>query len=214
MGYESQCAFRVDGESGAGKALLESQALIVRATPRLSIPLASVTTATAQDGWLRVAFDGRIAELQLGSEAARWAKRITNPPSRLTKLGVKAGQRVLIAGPVDEAFVDELEAAGAVVVKRASATPVDLVFYAVDRPAGLDRLASLAASLTPNGALWTLRTKGQRVVTEAETMAAGKRAGLVDVKVVSFSETITAEKFVIPVARRPAVGARAAGRSR
>ena len=32
-------------------------------------------------------------------------------------------------------------------------------------------------------------------------MAAGKRAGLVDVKVVSFSETLTAEKFVIPVAR-------------
>ncbi len=35
-------------------------------------------------------------------------------------------------------------------------------------------------------------------------MAAGKRAGLVDVKVVSFSETVTAEKFVIPMARRAA----------
>ncbi len=34
-------------------------------------------------------------------------------------------------------------------------------------------------------------------------MAAGKRAGLVDVKVVSFSDTLTAEKFVIPVAKRP-----------
>ena len=30
-------------------------------------------------------------------------------------------------------------------------------------------------------------------------MSAGKRAGLVDVKVVSFSDTHTAEKFVIPV---------------
>jgi len=34
-------------------------------------------------------------------------------------------------------------------------------------------------------------------------MAAGKHAGLVDVKVVSFSDTHTAEKFVIPVAKRP-----------
>lgn len=35
-------------------------------------------------------------------------------------------------------------------------------------------------------------------------MAAGKAAGLVDVKVVSFSATHTAETFVIPVsARRP-----------
>jgi hypothetical protein len=214
MGYESQCAFRVDGASGAGKALLESHALIVRGTPRVSIPLASVRTATAQDGWLTVAFDGRVAEFELGADAARWARRITSPPSRLTKLGIKAGQRVLIAGPVDEAFVAQLEAAGALVVKRASATPVDLVFYAVDRRAGLERLATLATSLTSTGALWTLRTKGQRVVTEAEIMAAGKRAGLVDVKVVSFSETVTAEKFVIPLARRPAVGERAAGRSR
>ena len=37
-------------------------------------------------------------------------------------------------------------------------------------------------------------------------MAAGKAAGLVDVKVVKFSETHTAEKFVIPVARRKSPG--------
>jgi hypothetical protein len=48
-----------------------------------------------------------------------------------------------------------------------------------------------------------VRPKGSKAITEAETMAAGKRAGLVDVKVVSFSETHTAEKFVIPVAARP-----------
>ncbi len=33
-------------------------------------------------------------------------------------------------------------------------------------------------------------------------MDAGKAAGLVDVKVVSFSPTHTAEKFVIPIAKR------------
>jgi hypothetical protein len=33
-------------------------------------------------------------------------------------------------------------------------------------------------------------------------MEAGHAAGLVDVKVVAFSETHTAEKFVIPVAKR------------
>ena len=35
-------------------------------------------------------------------------------------------------------------------------------------------------------------------------MRAGQDAGLVDVKVVSFSEVLTAEKFVIPVAKRAA----------
>ncbi len=110
MGYDSQCAYRLDGEPGAGKALLEQHALIVRGTARLIIPLASVTAATAA---------GRLADgprstaasrsSNCGTEAARWATRITNPPSRLSKLGIKAGQRILIAGPVEEAFVGEIE---------------------------------------------------------------------------------------------------------
>ena len=39
-------------------------------------------------------------------------------------------------------------------------------------------------------------------MSEAAVMAAGKAAGLVDTKVVAFSETHTAERLVIPVARR------------
>ena len=47
-----------------------------------------------------------------------------------------------------------------------------------------------------------IRPKGVKTITEADTMAAGKAAGLVDVKVVKFSETHTAEKFVIRVSER------------
>ena len=61
---------------------------------------------------------------------------------------------------------------------------------------------ALSKQIEPDGAVWVVRPKGSPDITEAETMAAGKRAGLVDVKVVSFSETHTAEKFVIPVAKR------------
>ena len=53
-------------------------------------------------------------------------------------------------------------------------------------------------ALKQNGALWIIRPKGSHAITESEVMEAGKRAGLVDVKVVSFSLTHTAEKFVIP----------------
>ena len=51
--------------------------------------------------------------------------------------------------------------------------------------------------------LWTLRPKGSPDLKESEMMQAGQDAGLVDVKVVSFSEALTAEKFVIPLAKRP-----------
>ncbi len=50
--------------------------------------------------------------------------------------------------------------------------------------------------------MWILRPKGRKEITEGDTMSAGKRAGLVDVKVVSFSDEYSAEKFVIPVAKR------------
>jgi hypothetical protein len=43
-------------------------------------------------------------------------------------------------------------------------------------------------------------------------MAAAKRAGLVDVKVVSYSSSHSAEKYVIPVANRPKTPAKAGAR--
>jgi hypothetical protein len=203
MGYDAQCDVRFGGQTVRARALLEQTALVVRGGLRLSIPLEAITRATADDGWLRLDFEGGGAELSLGDAAAKWAKRITSPPSRLDKLGVKAGMRILALGALEVRFVEQLGAAGATVLRRQAGAPFDLVFYAVERPESLERLAALAAAIVPSGAIWTLRAKGRSAVTEAETMAAGKRAGLVDVKVVSFSDTLTAEKFVIPVARRP-----------
>ena len=60
----------------------------------------------------------------------------------------------------------------------------------------------LKAALQPAGSLWVIRPKGRPEIPERAVMAAGKAAGLVDVKVVSFSPTHTAEKFVIPLKDR------------
>lgn len=211
MGYDAQCDVRFDGQTVSTKAVLEQKDLVLRGPLRLSIPLARISEATASDGWLRVRFDGRLAEISLGPAAQKWAQRITNPPSRLAKLGVKEGVRILLLGAVEEAFVEELRAAGATTLRRMGrVTPAfDVIFLAVERRESLERLGALASKIVPSGAIWTLRPKGQPAVTEADTMAAGKRAGLVDVKVVSFSDTLTAEKFVIPVAKRPRASAAA-----
>lgn len=218
MGYDAECDVRLDGQTVSAKAVLEHKDLVLRGPLRLSIPLARISEATASDGWLRVRFDGRLAEISLGPAAQKWAQRITNPPSRLAKLGVKEGVRILLAGAVEEAFVEELRAAGATALRRMGrGTPAfDVIFLAVERRESLEQLEALASKIVPSGAIWTLRAKGQRAVTEADTMAAGKRAGLVDVKVVSFSDTLTAEKFVIPVAKRPratAAARRSTGRA-
>ena len=172
---------------------------------RLAVPLASITSAAARDGILHVTFGASSAEFQIGSAAEKWAARITNPPSRLDKLGLKPGMTVAAMGITDDLFLREATRRVGKVTRKvpAASRPVDVLFYGVERRDGLGRLSALAPLIKPDGALWIVRPKGRKEITEAETMSAGKRAGLVDVKVVSFSDTHTAEKFVIPLAKRP-----------
>src|SRR5581483_10551440 len=102
----------------------------------------------------------------------------------------------------DEAFLKELERAVAMVSIGRVLKNSDAIFVGATRISQLSRLESLKASLKPAGAVWIVRPKGRPEISEAAVMAAGKAAGLVDVKVVRFSDTHTAEKFVIPVAAR------------
>jgi hypothetical protein len=122
--------------------------------------------------------------------------------SRLEKLGVKPDWRVSAIGIDDDSFLKELEGAVDFVSIGRAVKDSDAIFYGVTKEAQLPRMETLKRSLKPNGALWTIRPKGRPEISEASVMAAGKLAGLVDVKVVSFSATHTAEKFVIPVKNR------------
>jgi len=201
MGYDAGCTLRLDGRRITGKALLEQHELIVRGAERVVIPIKEVTSATAKDGTLTIRFGRKTAVLDLGPVADRWATRIMNPPSRLDKLGAKAGMSALIAGTRHADLVEELNTRGVKVTARAGGS-VDLIFYGAESRDALARLKDLRRTLKPDGALWVIRPKGSKAVSEAEVMSAGKHAGLVDVKVASFSDTHTAEKFVIPRAAR------------
>jgi len=139
---------------------------------------------------------------KLGAAAPKWAEKILHPPSHLAKLGVKPDWRVAVLGIRDEDFLAELEPAAALVSIGRTVKQCDAIFFGATAASHLDRLKPLKKSLKANGALWVVRPKGRAEITEAAVMAAGKAAGLVDVKVVSFSPTHTAEKFVIPVKDR------------
>jgi hypothetical protein len=203
VGYDATCTLHLDGHATRGKAVLEQHELVFRGATRLAIPLKQITSATSRSGSLTVRFGDRTALFDLGQAAATWAERITNPPSRLDKLGIKPGKTLVVVSLPEDHFLAEVIERGAIVLKRAPAGGADLVFYgAAGRPA-LARLPGLASKIKPDGAIWIIRPKGQQAITESDVMAAGRVAGLVDVKVVSFSDTQTAEKFVIPVAKRP-----------
>lgn len=204
MGQEAQCTLRFGRTKAKGKALLETEALIFRGGEvRLSVPYRQITAVAARAGALHVSFPEGTAVFEIGAVAEKWADRILHPPSRIDKLGVKSGHRVALLGLDDPAFARELEARGATVATRIPGG-ADLIFLAAARRDTLAKLRLLPKRLKADGAIWVVRPRGSAAITERDVMQAGKAAGLVDVKVVRFSDTHTAEKFVIPLARRSA----------
>jgi hypothetical protein len=136
----------------------------------------------------------------MSDEARR--EEFVSTRSRIEKLGVQAGTQVLVLGVEGDCqFMDELRERGAR-VRTGGHKPMDMIFAVFRHRHDLRRLRSLVPRLKADGVLWTLRPKGSEALKEAEMRQAGLDAGLVDVKVVSFSDVLTAEKFVIPVARR------------
>jgi len=124
------------------------------------------------------------------------------PSPLLDKLGVKPGVRVALVSVSDADFRGQLAERTADVSTRAR-KDCDLIFFGAGNLKALDRLATLRRSIKPAGAIWVVRVKGDAaVIKETDIITAAKRQGLVDIKVVSFSETHSALKLVIPVAMR------------
>ena len=203
MGAEATVTARFKGEAASGKARLETEVLYFRGGDlKLTIPFRQMSKVTARAGALSVTFPGGTASFELGPAAPKWADKILHPPSRLQKIGVKPGWRACAIGVDDAVFLKELGAAVAQLSIGRAVKDCDAIFFGVTKEFELARFAKLKASLKPNGALWIIRPKGRPEISERASMAAGKAAGLVDVKVVGFSATHTAEKYVIPLANR------------
>ncbi|HXA30451.1 MAG TPA: hypothetical protein VN193_17085 [Candidatus Angelobacter sp.] len=120
--------------------------------------------------------------------------------SRVDKLGVKPGMRVHVSGAgerLDE-LLPELAERDAAHVDR----DADIVFLRVDSCAELDGALAAWAKVTERGALWIVYPRGVAAVTQDDVLAAGRALGLLDVKVIRFSDTHTALRFVAPRACR------------
>jgi len=141
-------------------------------------------------------------QFELGPQAESWAQKILHPKSLMDKLGIKSGAIVSVCGIRGANFRQQLDARTANVAEAKPRKDSDFIFFAAEAATDLKRLKELTRFLKKTGALWVVYPKGQARITQADVMAAAKKAGLVDVKVVSFSPTHTAPKLVIPLARR------------
>ncbi len=204
MGAEKACKLRVGRSTSSGMALLETDYLLFRGGTRLMIPFSEIRGVDARGGVLHLALAKGVVALELGALAARWAEKIARPKGIVEKLGVGATAKVGLVGAFDAAFVRDLEATGARVTAGAKGKGHDHILLAAEATADLAKVAPLAARLTPAGGVWVVYPKGRKDIREADVLAAGRAADLKDVKVARFSETHTALRFVVPVARRGA----------
>lgn len=197
MGQEAKCEVRFAGKKSEGKALLETDDLIFRGDFRLSIPLKSIRSLEAVDGVLRVTSPEGTALFTLGAQADKWAHKIRNPRTLADKLDVKPGMRVSLIG-----VANPVEGRTSDITEGKAAKDSDLIFFGAEADKDLAKLRTLQKSIKPNGAIWVVHPKGKKEITEIAVLNAGRQAGLVDTKIARFSDTHTAHKFVIPLAKR------------
>jgi hypothetical protein len=202
---EAQCRAHWGGQQSEGRARLESGELVFRGEFRAAVRLKEVQSAAARDGRLLLRSPAGTLILELGPAAEKWARKINNPRSLIDKLGVKPEHRVMVEGVDDKEFRKQLRERGARVVKKAGTKEeerADILFLGIGTRDELKQLARAEKTIKRNGAVWLVRPKGTKEINDLDVMAAAKAAGLVDVKVASFSATHTAEKLVVPLNRR------------
>ena len=202
MGNEASCKVRFGKQESQGKALLETSEILFRGDFRLKIPFSTIQSVKAVDGELRLQTAEGLAVFQLGATAEKWRDKILHPRSRIEKLGVKPGAKVSLLSDFDREFLDELGKLTKSVNTGKASSDSEWIFFAVDSKGDLGSLSQISKSMQGATALWIVYPKGQKHITENDVLAAGRRSGLKDVKVVGFSPTHTALKFVTPLARR------------
>jgi len=202
VGNEASCTVRFGKQQSEGKALLETSEILFRGDFRLKIPFSTIKSAKAVEGELRLQTADGLAVFDLGAAAEKWCEKILHPKSRIEKLGVKPDAKVSLIGDFDPEFLDELGKLTKSVSKSKVAADSEWIFFAVDSKKDLSAVSKTSKSMEGAAALWIVYPKGQKHITENDVLAAGRKAGLKDVKVVGFSSTHTALKFVIPLSRR------------
>ena len=202
MGNELKCNVRFGKQESPGRALLESNEILFRGGFRLRIPFSTIKSAKAVDGELRLQTENGIIVFEFGNAAEKWREKILHPKSRIEKLGVKPGAKVSLLGSFDSEFLGELDALTKSIAKDKITSGCDCIFLSADSKEDFAPLPKTSKSMQGAAALWIVYPKGQKHITENDVLAAGRRVGLKDIRVVGFSITHTALKFVIPISRR------------
>ena len=199
MGLETVCRVKLNSEISEGKAHCGDGELEFRGEFKIRWKWSELDRVTSSDGVLIVVKGDEMAEFHLGDAAAKWEHAIKNPKSRLDKLGLKPDHKYAAWGEFDEIFAAEL---AKVAGDPTSREPYDIIFVRLNTQDDLTDLGKAREAIAKNGAIWAVWIKGKKELSETHVRDYARSNGLVDVKVASFSPTLSSLKLVIPIANR------------
>jgi hypothetical protein len=196
MGREATCDCTFSGTKAKVKALLETNEIILRGPIRMTAPLNALKNIRVESETLCFDLDKHSFQLHLGTKAAEsWAKKLKTPPPTLAdKLGIP-GKIVRTIGPVDKAVFSALSSAAQI-----RAENPDLIISCVDTPETLaTTLRAAKPQLARSIPIWLVYRKGPgHPLNESGIRTTLRAQGLMDTKVASVSEHLTALRFNLP----------------
>ncbi|MFN4204162.1 MAG: hypothetical protein ACK4GM_14010 [Tabrizicola sp.] len=192
MGREAEAHAVWRGASGAVKAFLERDGIILRGEVRGRLPRVGLADWRVEGDDLCLRSDGEPLVLALGAkEAAAWVKALEKPlPSLAQKLGVSASARAWVVGgaapeevAVAVAGADTPGPEGAAMIVAMLTGPGDLE-------------AALAAGRRTGLRVWCLHGKGRgAAVPDARVREMFRAAGWIDIKSSAVSDGFTATLY-------------------
>lgn len=192
MGREAEGHANWRGASGAVKAFLESDGIILRGEVRARLRRDGLMTWRVDGDDLVLQAEGEPLVLTLGAkEAAAWVRALDKPlPSLASKLGVSAASPAwVIGGPPPEEIA--VAVAGA---HRPGPEGAALIIAVLSGPGDLE--AALAAGQAQGLRVWCVHGKGKRaVVSDATVRTAFRAAGWMDIKTSAVSEAFSATLY-------------------
>lgn len=194
MGREAQGEARCGGESGAVKALLEAQEIILRGAVRRRFARAALTDLAVDGEVLRFRAGAEEVVLTLGAkEAAAWLRKLSTPePTLAEKLGIAADRKVLLFGTAqDIALRQAIEGSEA----RHAGEAVQGLIVATS-PAELAEALEQHRRALPTAVLWIVHPKGPAAsLKDAEVRQTLRGLGYVDTKICAVSAALTATRY-------------------
>ena len=196
MGLEAKVVARQGQNVVEGRLFLDSRALSFRSKElKWSVDLGPKVQADVARGQLTVREGRKKIIFEIGEKAQRWADKILNPPSRMTKLGVKAEQKCWLSKGFNKEFRDELKQQGASITRQPDAC--DLAFCFIADRTRLDQLEEVVNQLSVGTNVWVVWPKGVTGISRSEVMEEARSLGMGPSKTASFDDEHSSMRYAV-----------------